>query len=91
MIAPCLSYTLRSSSIKSDHDDGSSMSPSWTIKIGLLGRLELPLLSMRRSPDRRAAALPGDKQVLADVRRPVYIETTGVPSALNGLVLAREG
>ena len=33
------------------------MSPSWTIKIGLLGRLELPLLRMRRSPDRRAATL----------------------------------
>ena len=58
-LAPCLSYTLRSSSIKSDHDDGSSMSPSWTIKIGLLGRFELPILRMRRSPDRRAAALPG--------------------------------
>ena len=58
-IAPCLSYTLRSSSIKSDHDDGSSMSPSWTIKIGLLGRLELPLLSMRRSPDRRPGGQTG--------------------------------
>ena len=66
------------------------MSPSWTIKIGLLGRLELLLLSMRRSPDQRA----GDTNRFwskKDDLQPVYIDTTTVPSALNWLVLAREG
>ena len=54
-----LAYTPGSNPIQSNPLVDPSYQDVEVFRQGLLGRLELPLLSMRRSPDRRAAALPG--------------------------------